>query len=102
MAKCLFFEGLFAAGLRLSFDGFLTEVLVKFKVQIHHLTSNAMVASSKFVWETTTFGGGLSVEVFAKYYWLHWQRRSSGGGVDQFGNCTFTPKTEKLKEKLSS
>jgi hypothetical protein len=98
--EVLVFWGVVAAGLRLSFNGFLTEVLVKFKVQIHRLTSNTMVALSKFVWATTTFGGGLSVEVFTKYYWLHWQRRSSGGGVDQFGSCTFTPKTEKLKDKV--
>jgi hypothetical protein len=33
--EMLFFEGLFAAGLRLSCHGFLIEVLEKFKVQIH-------------------------------------------------------------------
>jgi hypothetical protein len=31
---------------------------------------------------------------------LHWQKRSSGGGVDQFGSYTFTLKTGKTKEKV--
>jgi hypothetical protein len=35
------------------------------------------------------------VEVFAKYYCLHWQKRMIGGEVAQFGSCTFTPKTGK-------
>jgi hypothetical protein len=35
------------------------------------------------------------VEVFAKYYCLHWQKRVIEGEVAQFGSCTFTPKTGK-------
>jgi hypothetical protein len=40
-------------------------------------------------------GGQPSVEVFAKYYCLHWQKRMIGDEVAQFGSCTFTPKTGK-------
>lgn len=98
--EVLLFEGLFVAGLRLPCHGFLIEVLEKFKVQIQQLMPNAVVALSKFVWAMTTFGGGLSTEVFTKHYCLHWQKRSSGGAIDQFGSCTFTPKTGKTKEKV--
>jgi hypothetical protein len=43
----------------------------RFNVQIHQLTPNAVVALSKYVWATTSYGGQPSVEVFMKYYCLH-------------------------------
>jgi hypothetical protein len=89
------FEAFFAAGLRLPAHRFVGEVLRRFNVQIHQLTLNAMVALSKYVWATTSYGGQPSVEVFAKYYCLHWQKRMIGNKVAQFGSCTFTPKTGK-------
>jgi hypothetical protein len=95
------FESLFVAGLRLPFHDFLIAVLDKFKVQIHQLTPNVVVALSKFIWATTTFSGDPSTEVFAKHYCLHWQKRAMSGRVDQFGSCTFTLKTGKTKEKVA-
>jgi hypothetical protein len=89
------FEAFFAAGLRLPAHRFVGEVLRKFNVQIHQLTPNAVVALSKYVWATTSYGGQPSVEVFAKYYCLHWQKRMIGDEVAQFGSCTFMPKTGK-------
>jgi hypothetical protein len=89
------FEAFFAAGLRLPAHRFVGKVLRRFNVQIHQLTPNAVVALSKYVWATTSYGGQPSVEVFAKYYCLHWQKRMIGGVVAQFGSCTFTPKTGK-------
>jgi hypothetical protein len=89
------FEAFFAAGLRLPAHRFVGEVLRRFNVQIHQLTPNAMVALSKYVWATTSYGGQPSVEVFAKYYCLHWQKKMIGDEVAQFGSCTFTPKTGK-------
>jgi hypothetical protein len=65
------FEAFFAAGLRLPTHRFVGEVLRRFSVQIHQLTPNAVVALSKYVWATTSYGGQPSVEVFAKYYCLH-------------------------------
>jgi hypothetical protein len=89
------FEAFFAAGLRLPAHRFVGEVLRRFNVQIHQLTPNVVVALSKYVWATTSYGGQPSVEVFAKYYCLHWQKRMIGSEVAQFGSCTFTPKTGK-------
>jgi hypothetical protein len=89
------FEAFFAAGLRLPAHRFIGEVLHRFNVQIHQLTPNAMVDLPKYVWATTSYGGQPSVEVFAKYYCLHWQKRMIGDEVAQFGSCTFTPKTGK-------
>jgi hypothetical protein len=94
------FEAFFAAGLRLPAHRFVGEVLRRFNVQIHQLTPNAMVALSKYVWATTSYGGQPSVEVFAKYYCLHWQKRMIGDEVAQFGSCTFTPKTGKTSMQV--
>jgi hypothetical protein len=65
------FEAFFIAGLRLPAHRFVSEVLQKFRVQVHQLTPNAMVALAKYVWATTSYGGQPSVEVFAKHYCLH-------------------------------
>jgi hypothetical protein len=89
------FEAFFTAGLRLPAHRFVGEVLRRFNVQIHQLTPNVVVALSKYVWATTSYGGQPSVEVFAKYYCLHWKKRMIGDEVAQFGSCTFTPKTGK-------
>jgi hypothetical protein len=58
---------------------FLVEVLRKFEIQIHQLTLNAMAALAKYVWAVSSYGGEPSVEVFAKNYCLHWQKRKIGG-----------------------
>jgi hypothetical protein len=94
------FEAFFAAGLRLPAHRFVGEVLRRFNVQVHQLTPNAVVALSKYVWATTSYGGQPLVEVFAKYYCLHWQKRMIGNKIAQFGSCTFTPKTGKTSMEV--
>jgi hypothetical protein len=89
------FEAFFAAGLRLPAHRFLAEVLRRFEVQVHQLTPNAVVALAKYVWAATSYGGQPSVEVFAKHYCLHWQKRKIGHEIAQFGSCAFTPRTGK-------
>jgi hypothetical protein len=94
------FEAFFAAGLRLPAHRFVGEVLRKFDVQVHQLTPNVVVALAKYVWATTSYGGQPSVEVFVKYYCLHWQKRRIGNKIAQFGSCTFTPKTGKTSMEV--
>jgi hypothetical protein len=94
------FEAFFAAGLRLPAHRFVGEVLRRFNVQVHQLTPNAVVALSKYIWATTSYGGQPSVEVFVKYYCLHWQKRMIGNKIAQFGSCTFTPKTGKTSMEV--
>jgi hypothetical protein len=72
------FEAFFTAGLRLPAHRFVAEVLRRFEVQVHQLTSNVVVALAKYVWVVTSFGGQPSVEVFVKHYCLHWQKRKIG------------------------
>jgi hypothetical protein len=93
-------RGILAAGLRLPAHRFVGEALRRLNVQVHQLTPNAMVALSKYVWATTSNGGQPSVEVFVKYYCLHWQKRMIGNKIAQFGSCTFTPKTGKTSMEV--
>jgi hypothetical protein len=98
--ELIVFEAFFVAGLRLPAHRFMGEVLRRFNVQVHQLTPNAVVALSKYVWATTSYGGQPSVEVFAKYYCLHWQKRMIGYKIAQFGSCTFTSKTGKTSMEV--
>jgi hypothetical protein len=94
------FESFFTVGLRLPAHRFVAEVLQRFEVQVHQLTSNAVVALAKYVWAATSYGGQLSVEVFAKHYCLHWQKRKIRHEIAQFGSCTFTPRTGKTSMEV--
>jgi hypothetical protein len=94
------FEAFFTVGLRLPAHRFVAEVLRKFEVQVHQLTPNAVVALAKYIWATTLYGGQPSVEVFAKHYCLHWQKRKIGDAIAQFGSCTFTPKSRKTSMEV--
>jgi hypothetical protein len=90
----------FTAGLRLPAHRFVAEVLRRFEVQVHQMTPNAVAALAKYVWATTSYGGQPSVEVFAKHYCLHWQKRKIGHEIAQFGSCTFTPRTGKTSMEV--
>jgi hypothetical protein len=94
------FEAFFIAGLRLPAHRFVSEVLQKFEVLVHQLTPNAVVALAKYVWATSSYGDQPSVEVFAKQYCLHWQKRKIGHKIAQFGSCTFTPKSRKTSMEV--
>jgi hypothetical protein len=94
------FEAFFIAGLCLPAHRFVAEVLQRFDVQVHQLTPNAMVSLAKYVWAVTLYGSQPSVEVFAKNYCLHWQKRKIGNKIAQFGSCTFTPRTEKTSVEV--
>jgi hypothetical protein len=89
------FEAFFTAGLHLHAHRFVVEVLQRFEVQVHQLTPNVVVALAKYVWVATSYGGQPSVEVFAKHYCLHWQKRKIGHQIAQFGSYTFTPRSGK-------
>jgi hypothetical protein len=94
------FEVFFIAGLCLPAHRFVAEVLQRIEVQFHKLTPNAVVALAKYVWAVTSYNGQPSVEVFAKNYCLHWQKRKVGGKIAQFGSCTFTPRTGKTSAEV--
>jgi hypothetical protein len=73
--KAVIFEDFFTVGLRMLLHPVFMDILLKFQVQLHHLTSNAIVQISKFIWAVTSYGGHLTVDVFAQHYELHYQNK---------------------------
>jgi hypothetical protein len=59
-----------------------------------------VVALAKYVWAVASYGGQPFVEVFAKNYCLHWQKKKIGDKIAQFGSCTFTPRTGKTSAEV--
>jgi hypothetical protein len=74
--KAMVFEEFFTAGLRMPPHPVLSDLLLKFQVQLHQLTSNAIIQLSKYIWEVMSFGGTPSADGFTKRYKLHYQPRT--------------------------
>jgi hypothetical protein len=51
----------------------LIEILLKFQVQLHQLTPDAIAQHSKYFWAVLSFGGEPSSDGFSKLYELHYQ-----------------------------
>jgi hypothetical protein len=87
----------FVAGLHMPPHPVLVDILRKFRVQLHHLTLNAIVHISKFIWAVTSCGIYLTANVFAQHYELHYQNKKIHlEGCEttlfaQFGYITFHP-----------
>jgi hypothetical protein len=71
--KVVVFEEFITAGLRMPPHHVLTEILLKFRVQLHQLTPSATVQMSKYFWVVLSFGGEPSSNGFAKRHELHYQ-----------------------------
>jgi hypothetical protein len=70
-----------------------TEILLKYQVQLHQLTPNAIAQLSKYFWAVLSFGGEPSSDGFAKRYELHHQPKKvivdSFKKFQQFGVSNF-------------
>jgi hypothetical protein len=66
------FKEFFTVGLRMPPHPVLADILLKFQIQIHQLTPNAIVQLSKYIWAVLSFEGILSAEGFTKRYELHY------------------------------
>jgi hypothetical protein len=53
----------------------LSNILLKFQVQLHQLTPNTIVELSKYIWAVMSFGDIPSTDGFAKRYEMHYQPR---------------------------
>jgi hypothetical protein len=53
----------------------LADILVKFQVQMHQLTPNAIAQLSKYFWAMMSFSGVPSSDGFTKRYELHYQSK---------------------------
>jgi hypothetical protein len=71
--EAVLFEEFFTASLRMPPHPVLAAILLKYQIQIHQLTPNAIVQLSKYIWAVTSFGGIPSTEGFKMRYELHYQ-----------------------------
>jgi hypothetical protein len=95
--EAVVFEDLFVVGLRMPPHPVLIDILCKFRMQFHHLTPNAIITISKFIWPVTSCAGHPTADVFAQHYELHYQNKKIHlEGYEttlaaQFGCITFHP-----------
>jgi hypothetical protein len=81
--EAVLFEEFFTDGLRMPLHHVLAAILLKYQIQIHQLTPNAIVQLSKYISAVTCPGGVPSVDGFVKRYELHYQpRKMDVGGAD--------------------
>jgi hypothetical protein len=73
--EAIVFEEFFANGLRMPPHLALTEILLKYRVQLHQLTPNAIAQLSKYFWAGLSFGKEPSSNGFAKRYEIQYQSK---------------------------
>lgn len=98
------FKETFVAGMRFPLDHILPSLFLPFNAKLHHLTPNAIVQLSKFLWAVGTSGVQLSTDVFCHLYELHsqtWKVFTEGGDDESYeaqsGCCTFVPRKNNKK-----
>ncbi|TVU03794.1 hypothetical protein EJB05_50641, partial [Eragrostis curvula] len=94
--EAVVFRDYYEAGLRLPAWGFLERVLERYSIQIRHLTPNAFVQLSKFIWAVRSQNAKLSSDAFIRFYSWHLQNKKVPFNNDifhsQYGLCTFQPR----------
>ncbi|TVU50689.1 hypothetical protein EJB05_02069, partial [Eragrostis curvula] len=102
--KAVVFRDYFEAGLRLPALFILQRVLTAYGIQIHHLTPNAFVQLSKFIWAVRTFNAKVNYEAFLRFFSCHLQNKKVYYDNDvlllQYGVYTFQPRSFSKKSKL--
>jgi hypothetical protein len=75
--KVVVFKDFFTAGLHMPPHPVLVDILRKLRVQLHHLTLNAIVQISKFIWVVTSCGACPTTDIFSQHYKLCYQHKKS-------------------------
>jgi hypothetical protein len=70
--EAVVFDEFFAVGLWMSPHLVLTDISLKFHVQLHQLTLNAFAQFSKYFWVVMSFSGKPSGDGFMKHNELHY------------------------------
>jgi hypothetical protein len=74
--EAVVFEEFFATGLQMPPHRVFIEILLKFQVQLHQLTPNAIVQMLKYFWAVLSFSEEPSSDGFAKCHELHYQPKN--------------------------
>jgi hypothetical protein len=84
------FKSFFKAGLRFPLNGMIADVLKKFGIYLHQLTSNAIVRLSVYIWALRSQGVEPFAEGFCRIHELHYQTKGREDGLhENFGSYNF-------------
>jgi hypothetical protein len=71
------FKSFFRTGLRFALYDMVGEVLKKFEIYLHQLTSNAIVRLCVYIWALQSQGKSASAKRFCRVHELHYQTKAS-------------------------
>jgi hypothetical protein len=84
------FKSFFKAGLRFPLNKMIADVLNKFGIYLHQLTSNAIIRLSVYIWALRSQGVDPFGEGFCRVHELHYQTKARGDGLhENFGRYNF-------------
>jgi hypothetical protein len=81
------FKSFFRARLRFPLNEMIGEVLDNFEIFLHHLTPNAIVRLSIFIWALRSQGMDLNAEAFCRVHELHYQTKATEDGLHENFGC---------------
>jgi hypothetical protein len=85
--EVLVFKSFFRAGLRFPLNEMIGEVLKNFEIYFYHLTPNAIVRLSIFIWALQSQGMSLDAEAFCWVHELHYQTKARADGLHENFGC---------------
>jgi hypothetical protein len=80
------FKSFFRAGLRFPLYDII-EVLRRFEIYLHQLTSNAIVRLSVYIWALRSQGKRTNAEGFCRVHELHYQTKARADGLHKNFGC---------------
>jgi hypothetical protein len=81
------FKSFFRAGLWFLLNKMIGEVLDNFEFFLHHLTPNAIVRLSIFIWALRSQGMDPNTEAFCRVHELHYQTKAREDGLHETFGC---------------
>jgi hypothetical protein len=91
--ECVVFHDHFTAGLRMSCQDLIEEILKAYNIEMHHLTPNSMTKIALFIWAVKSQRGNLDIRAFCSIHEMHTQFRSKmvdgKSVIKYFGCCSF-------------
>jgi hypothetical protein len=81
------FRSFFRAGLRFPLYDMIGEVLKRFEIYLHQLTSNAIVRLSVYIWALRSQGKSANAKGFCRVHELHYQTKARVDGLHKNFGC---------------
>jgi hypothetical protein len=81
------FKSFFRAGLWFPLNEMIGEVSKKFEIYLHHLTINAIVRLSVFIWALRSQGMSPDAEAFCRVHKLHYQTKARADSLHENFGC---------------